>query len=269
MILLAIAGQGRFYTIELGSLGSPSGSTGADSWVQGDAVTLPKVRWGGSWDPPPPRPRPGILPCPLCDQLGLSDIAYNRPDRLRYGAAAPIELVLAPRGSGADAAAALAQDLPGNAETRAGVPYALRMRARLSGPDFAIDPVEPQDRTVLPNQATRWSWTVRPTAFGADRLLTLELSAILDGKDGPTPDAAPVVFREYIPVDIGPWDRAQLLAAGLTPVQAAIAGAGAALLGALGALGAFWRWWRPQKQQPPEYHVLVGKLPDDPPPPGA
>lgn len=266
LILMAIFGYDRFYTVEVGSLGSALGPPEpANTWTRGSSLPLPKIRWGGSWVPPPPRPQTSALSCALCDQLGLSDIAYNRPDRLRYGAVAPIELVLAPRGSNADAAKALSPGLPGAAEIRHDVPYALRMRARLSGPDFAIDPAEAQDRTVLPSQATRWNWTIRPTAYGKDRLLTLELSAILEGKDGPIPDAAPVVYREYIPVDIGLWDRAQLVAAGVTPVHAAfVAVCGTVLL----VLGAIWRWWHPPKKQDPTVNVILHKPPDDPPAPG-
>ena len=250
LFLLAAVAYGRLYTVEL-----PADETPGSNWVAAESkLTLPKIEFGGSWTRPRPRPQPtaSALSCPLCAQLGVAEVAFNRPDRLTYGEPAPIELVMAPATSAAKAAPFLSDDLAGTAVTREGVSYAQHMRARLTGGDFAIEPAEAQDKTVLPDRPTRWTWTVRPTAFGPDRLLTLELAPVLEGAaaEGDT-----VVFRERIPVDIGLWDRITYVAAAITPVHAALVAVGLTLLGI-----ARWAWksTHPAKEpKPPELRINV------------
>ncbi|MFO1142908.1 MAG: hypothetical protein U1E59_11025 [Amaricoccus sp.] len=248
--LVAAVGYGRLYTVEL-----PADETGGSNWVASDSnLALPTIELGGSWTRPRPRPQPAAsaVPCPLCAQLGVAEVAFNRPDRLTYGEAAPIELVMAPASSGAKAAPFLSDDLDGPAVTREGVSYAQHMRARLTGSDLAIEPAEAQDKTVLPDRPTRWTWTVRPTAFGPDRLLTLEIAPVLEGAaaEGDT-----VVFRERIPVDIGLWDRVTYVAAAITPVHAAFV---AVALTLLGIARWVWKATHPAKEpKPPEIRVDV------------
>lgn len=191
--------------------------------------------------------------CDLCKQLEKSSVAFNRPSRMTYHADTPIELALAPEKSGVDPVTKLSSDLEGDVRKLANVPYAVRMQASLSGPDFEITPSGLQERTILPDRATRWAWNVRPIAYGPDRMLVLEISAILEREGKPLPPADPIVLREKIPVDVGLWDRAVHLSTNISAVHGTVAGVGATLIGA----GA-WVWLRirkPNKTVPEDSEV--------------
>jgi hypothetical protein len=194
-----------------------------------------------------------IQPCDLCKQLEKSSVAFNRPSRMAYHADTPIELALAPENSGVDPVTKLSSDLEGDVRKLANVPYAVRMQATLSGPDFEITPPGLQERTILPDRATRWAWNVRPIAYGPERMLILEISAILEREGKPLPPADPIVLREKIPVDVGLWDRAVHLSTNISAVHGTVAGVGATLIGA----GA-WVWLRirkPNKTVPEDSEV--------------
>ncbi|MDC9834356.1 hypothetical protein [Rhizobium binxianense] len=183
-------------------------------------------------------------PCDLCKQLEKSSVAFNRPSRMTYHADTPIELALAPEKSGVDPVTKLSNDLEGDVRKLGNVPYAVRMQATLSGPDFEITPSGLQERTILPDRATRWAWNVRPIAYGPDRMLVLEISAILELEGEALPPADPIILRERIPVDVGFWDRAVHVSTSISAVHATVAGVGATLISA----GA-WIWLRVRRQR--------------------
>lgn len=213
---------------------------------------------GLSLDPgsaPSPSPDPAQA---LVDQLKAADLAFNRPARMTYGAAVRVELVLAP-----DEVSRLA-DLPADASTQAraeavgltaelagetrvveDVRYATRMQAVLSGPDFDVDPPGPQARTVLPDAAATWVWTVKPKAHGDDKLLTLDVQAIVERNGKDMPPAQIRVFREIVPVDITLWGRLVVMSAEIKAVHGMLAALGGTVLAGLG-----WLWKRRKAQAP-------------------
>lgn len=170
-------------------------------------------------------------------QLAPADIAFNRPERMRYREAEKVELALSPQGAGVAPDAHLSDDLRGEIRTVEGVDYALRMQATLSGPDFEISPAGPQARTVLADRPTLWSWTVRPVTHGPGKVLTLRVEAVLsrDGRDLPPVEIE--TFSERIVVEVGFFDRAVEWADKVKALHATIAGVGTTLVGV-----GFWLW---------------------------
>ncbi|CDZ52283.1 Hypothetical protein NGAL_HAMBI1189_44020 [Neorhizobium galegae bv. officinalis] len=185
------------------------------------------------------------VPCELCDQLKKSSVAYNTPKRMSYQDDETIELVLAPETSAIVPSTKLGADLNGDVRTISNLPYSIRMQAEISGPDFQISPSGPQERTILPDRATKWAWNVRPTAFGPDRVLILQISAILDFQGKPLPPANPIIVREKIFVHVGIMDRAVHVAQNMTVMHGAIASIGGTGLAVL-----TWVWARVRRQRP-------------------
>ncbi len=170
-------------------------------------------------------------------QFAPADIAFNRPERMRYREAEKVELALSPQSAGVAPDARLSDDLRGEIHTVEGVDYALRMQATLSGPDFEISPSGPQARTVLADRPTLWAWTVRPATHGPGKVLTLRVEAVLsrDGRDLPPVEIE--TFSERIIVDVGFFDRAVEVADKVKALHATIAGVGTTLVGV-----GFWLW---------------------------
>ena len=112
-------------------------------------------------------------------------------------------------------------DLPGS-----GPPQTRRVRvgtnliARLSGPDFEIDPVGNDDgERVLPSTGfAQWEWDVRPRRSG-DLYLTISLYVLVD-EGGPPLEVR--TFRERVNVEVNPgysmghWLKDYWAATGIT-----------------------------------------------------
>ncbi|QDY69827.1 hypothetical protein [Qingshengfaniella alkalisoli] len=166
--------------------------------------------------------RPSTSHCPYCSQIENASLAFNRPERMTYQESEDIELVIAPDTAGIRPRTHLSDNLDGTVQERGDIPYTLRMRAHLSGNDFTISPSAPQDRTVLPDRPTKWTWQVRPQSFGDDKQLVIEVSTILEIEGNTLPPSTPVIFRETIPVDIELWDRVVFMAADIKLVHGLI-----------------------------------------------
>jgi hypothetical protein len=188
-----------------------------------------------------PHPRPSSdLAQAMEEQLRGASLAFNRPERLRLGRTAYIELILAPGELGVDASTRLTPGLPGM-QKRATSSYALRMAAILSGPDFDVVPSGLQERTVLGSREARWAWTIRPITHGPDKPLMLEVFALLERGGHTFPPISVRTFYETFLVEVGWWDQAVDAARDLGTIHAAVAGAGAG--GTIVAAG-LWFWRR-------------------------
>jgi hypothetical protein len=186
-----------------------------------------------------PYPRPSSdLARAMEEQLRGASLAFNRPERLRLGKTAYVELVLAPRELGVDASTRLTPGLPG-VQRRATSAYALRMAAILSGPDFDVVPSGRQERTVLSSREARWAWTIRPITHGPDKLLILEVFALLERGGHTFPPISMRTFYETFLVEVGWWDQAVGAARDLRTIHAAVAGAGGTIVAA-----GLWLWRR-------------------------
>lgn len=170
-------------------------------------------------------------------QFAPADIAFNRPDTMRYREPEKVELVLSPHSAGVAPATRLSDDLSGAIRTVEGVDYALRMQATLSGPDFEVEPSGAQARTVLADRPTRWVWTVRPKVHGPGKVLTLRVDAVLSREGRDLPPVEIETFAERIVVEVGFFDRAVEIAEKVKVLHAAVAGIGTTIVGVL-----LWLW---------------------------
>ncbi len=184
--------------------------------------------------------------CPVCAQLFTASAAFNRPTRMNYGRATQIEFVIAPNSSKNDPVAALSKSLSGEVKRIDILSGSLTMQVQLSGKDFDVQPTGPQEKTVLPDRTTPWTWQVTPNSFGEGLPLVLEVSSILEVDGKKLPPGASAVYTEVIPVDVSIWNRLVLAASGVTAVNGAIVGVGGTLIGV-----ALWIWNRIKKPQPP------------------
>lgn len=75
-----------------------------------------------------------------------------------------------------------------------------RMEARLSGPNFAITQVTPEQQAISQGQVTEWKWEVKPTAEGRHHL-HLTLSALLS-VGGASTQRTIRTFDKFIEVDV-------------------------------------------------------------------
>ena len=112
-------------------------------------------------------------------RMPLGRIAYNAPATMVEGEHHDIYLLLSPTQSPEDLQKELQSRLSGHEilET-AQIKISERMQASLSGPDFAIDPNEPQIQPVSSTQPTEWRWSVTPKKTGLLEL-RLDLYALL------------------------------------------------------------------------------------------
>lgn len=193
---------------------------------------------------------------PLVDKLKAADLAFNRPSEMTVGEVVSIELVLSPeKASGlaslpaqaslADKAEAvgLSPNLEGETQVVPEVRYAAQMQAELSGIDFEISPKGPQARTVLPDQAVKWVWTVKPKAPGEAQILTLAINALVTADGADLPPIEIRTFTERFPVRITFWGRLVLISGELKVVHGAIAAVG----GTLAAVGV---WLLKRRRKP-------------------
>ncbi|WP_425093958.1 hypothetical protein [Tropicimonas sp. S265A] len=206
---------------------------------------------------PPPRAEDTPEGATLISQLKDADLAFNRPDTMTFGQEVLVELVLAPDevgnlGALPDTAGpqeqaeaiGLSPELAGRTRVVEDVQFSTRMQAELSGLDFDISPSGPQLRTVLPDRSVKWVWTVKPTAFGETRVLTLDVQALISKGTDDLPPVQIHVFREEIPVEISLWSRLVMVSEDVSAVHAMIVALGGTIMGV-----AAWLWKKRRKQK--------------------
>jgi hypothetical protein len=108
-------------------------------------------------------------------RLKQAQVAFNTPAAMNIGDAAQIELLLSLDESIADLQRALRSE---GGREGAQVVVAERMEARLSGVNFRITAVTPEEQAVTSTGRTDWRWEVQPTVAGT-LPLHLTLTALL------------------------------------------------------------------------------------------
>lgn len=189
-------------------------------------------------------------------QLRPAELAFNEPKQVKWGKWTTIELALVPEEAGQSASKMLSDNLEGNATTVATV-YYNKMRAVLSGPEFEIDPVGSQDRRILEDQPTSWSWQIKPKSYGDSKLLRLDVYALVDGRD--EPPFLVETFQATMRVNITLKDRALESAKQMGVFWAAVSGLVLALISGAAYI---WRKLRPPPEKPQK---VILRLEDDPP----
>jgi hypothetical protein len=136
----------------------------------------------------PPKSKPGASPTPgetadpfaavdgLLSQLKPGQIAFNVPETMSLDDTAEIHLLLSLKTN----TAALEQLIHASGDkVSATIHVSDRMEARLTGVNFEITAITPEDQPVSETQNTGWQWEVKPKSAGAQEL-HLTLSAILE-----------------------------------------------------------------------------------------
>lgn len=133
----------------------------------------------------------------ILDSLPSGNIAFNTPPAMNLSDTAIIQLKL-------DLATSIDElkrtiEAEGQKEG-ARIKVADRMEARLSGPNFAITQVTPEQQAISQGQVTEWKWEVKPTAEGRHHL-HLTLSALLS-VGGASTQRTIRTFDKFIEVDV-------------------------------------------------------------------
>jgi hypothetical protein len=166
-------------------------------------------KWQGQWNPAE------IIDCPAlgrretratCAAAGyLTDAAaaFNVPSPMARGETYRIRLAIERDADQARAVAAV-DALPG--ETRAfGTKSGRFMRATLSGRNFEVTPLSPEQQDLFASDLGIWEWDVKPTAGGAQ---TLSLRTFVEApdSDGKLRPAATQIEDREIRVTVTLWD---------------------------------------------------------------
>lgn len=138
---------------------------------------------------------------------GLKTAAYtfNPPSPIKVAKPVTVHLWLDPQATAAELAEELRKAIPTDAarvesgETR----WSPKMRATLSGPDFEVKAIDPEEQPVGSTQRTTWSWDITPLRAGEKLALHLRLAAVLPSELGP-PKTITTLDRE-INVEVTWW----------------------------------------------------------------
>jgi hypothetical protein len=163
---------------------------------------------------PAPAPAPAPAPSPAAEprrrqddalraidrliaQMAQAQIAFNAPPAMNLGQSAQIQLLLSLDESVDQLKAALNQ---AGERDGAVVPVAELMAATLTGGNFRITAVTPEEQPLTSKARTEWRWEVEPTAEGAQSL-HLSLSAVFR-VDGSPVRRAVHTFDKTIDVEV-------------------------------------------------------------------
>lgn len=133
----------------------------------------------------------------IVDSLAHANIAFNAPEKLNVASSAQIQLLLSLGQSIDDLRKALTQ--PGEREG-AQVRVSGRMEARLTGQNFQITAITPEEQAITSRGATEWKWDVKPATPGRHSL-HLTLTALFE-VDGKSTRRAIRTFDKTIQVDV-------------------------------------------------------------------
>lgn len=168
---------------------------------------IPVVSVPGS-PPSQSEPLPPVPPESLSVVDGLlaslrhANIAFNSPKTIKLDQTAQIELLLSAQKSADELIDSIIA--PGDrASTR--IKVATRMVARLSGPNFRITQVTPEEQAIGSIETVKWTWEIQPERPGHHNLY-LTLTALLD-LNGAASQGAVRTFQKTIEVTVPPGLR--------------------------------------------------------------
>lgn len=139
------------------------------------------------------------------DSMQTAAYTFNPPSPIRVAEPVTVHLWLDPQATAATLAEELGKSLPPDAgRVESGVTrWSPKMRATLSGPDFEVKAIDPEEQLVGSTQRTTWSWDITPLRAGEKLTLHLRLAAVLPEELGP-PKTITTLDRE-ITVDVTWW----------------------------------------------------------------
>ena len=114
----------------------------------------------------------------IVNNLEWGNIAFDTPKKMKFEEPKIIKLLLSPTKS--------VQELQSSLKSHeqiesARIQISNKMQAKLSGPGFKIEVLDPQEQAVSIGKTTQWRWQVTPTKDGdEDQNLYLTLSAIIN-----------------------------------------------------------------------------------------
>jgi hypothetical protein len=133
----------------------------------------------------------------ILENLEFGNIAFNVPRAINFADTAIIQLLLGL----ATPTDELKQMIEAAGEREdARIRVSDRMEARLSGTNFAINAVLPEEQRVARNEVTEWKWEVKPKSIGRQHL-HLTLSALIT-VDGTSTKRAIQTFDREIEVEV-------------------------------------------------------------------
>lgn len=137
--------------------------------------------------------------------LKTAAYTFNPPSPIKVAEPVTVHLWIDPQATAAELAEELKKAIPRDAarvesgQTR----WSPTMRATLSGPDFDVKTVDPEEQPVSSTQRTTWSWDITPLRAGEKLALHLRLAAVLPAELGP-PKTITTLDRE-INVEVTWW----------------------------------------------------------------
>ena len=133
----------------------------------------------------------------ILDSFAQANIAFNAPPSMNLRESAQIQLLLSLERSIEDLRKTLTQ--AGDKEG-AQIRVSDRMEARLTGQNFQITAVTPEEQAISSKDVTEWKWEVKPTTPGRHSL-HLTLTALF-AVDGNSTRRAIRTFDKTIEVDV-------------------------------------------------------------------
>ena len=129
--------------------------------------------------------------------MSSANIAFNSPQTLNLDDTAEIQLLLSLKKSVEELRREITS--PGPTEG-AVVKVANRMQARLTGSDFQITAITPEEQAIGSNGTVQWKWEIKPLSVGRHNL-HLTLTAIFN-VDGATTRRSIRTFDRTIDVEV-------------------------------------------------------------------
>jgi hypothetical protein len=133
----------------------------------------------------------------ILESLEWGNIAFNAPQSMNLKESAQIQLLLSLEESIEDLRKTLTQ---AGEKEGARIRVSDRMEARLTGPNFQIAAITPEEQAITSKGVTEWKWEVKP-ASGGRHHLHLTLTALFD-VDGNSTRRAIRTFDKTIEVEV-------------------------------------------------------------------
>lgn len=161
--------------------------------------------------PPPPTgtPRVAMSATPrtsvddILAAMTTANIAFNTPNTINVQETAQIQLLLSLQKSIEELTAALTAEGVRAGET---VKVSNRMEARLTGPNFQITAITPEEQAISATENTEWRWEIKPTIAGQHNL-HLTLTALIN-VEGTNTRRSIRTFDRIIEVEVTPGQMA-------------------------------------------------------------
>jgi hypothetical protein len=124
------------------------------------------------------------------------------------------------------------------------IKVAKHMLAKLHGQNFRVEAKSPEQITVVKGQSVKWTWHVEPIEAGRNKLLFLELYAVVPRGAGLLPPVLVKTFEARIDVSVGVLDKIMFYAERWHPLISSLDGIASLIGWICAAAAAVWGLWR-------------------------